>query len=151
MIVLAETSQPGGFKWQSGLKVVANELFKCSARRFPIWNTLRCVETTNNIYIYIYLGGGFKDFWFVPRKLGKSNLTHIFSTRYTSNDHPPGWIYHEFSHGNPLDIQVLDRASMTHLGHVFNDGPGPTGGVCPSFHAMVWVVATFPRLVGWVI
>ena len=32
-----------------------------------------------NIYIYIYLGGGFDHFLFSPRTLGKSsNLTHIF-------------------------------------------------------------------------
>ena len=79
----------------------------------------------------MYLGGGFKDFWFVPQKLGKwSNLTHIFQLDIHRFDHPPGWIYHDSSHGNPLVFQVLDRASMTHLGHVFNDGPGPTGGLC---------------------
>ena len=53
-------------------------------------------------------------------------------------DQPPGWIYHDSSHGNPLDIQVLDRASMTHLGHVFNDGPGPTGGLCAFGGSSDW-------------
>lgn len=58
-------------------------------------------------------GNGRMSFW---APVGADSIVERIDPRDKKGVPPPFW-----------RVEVLDRASMTHLGHVFEDGPDPTG------------------------